>query len=306
MHQYWAYGLLVESEIEFPELLPYQFEKADVTIHIGKTPEALSGEDVVHRVRVSISPNEYLLKLLNIANYYATNGNTITIEPLQDGDEKSVRLFALSNAFAAILYQRNLIPLHASGIFYKDGVVLFCGESGSGKSTTVTALQQKGYKVFTDDVCVLQQQNDGSVTVVPSYPMIKLWEDSYSKIGIKKSENQERIREELPKYANFNHNTFSTIPQNKIISLFILECSNIVNGTFLSSINGIEAFEKLQKNIYRPLQLNGTSKRPLVFKAINAALQKTPVYKCERLKYTNTLDKLTNLIEEKILLHGNL
>ena len=109
MHQYWAYGLLVESEIEFPELLPFEFEKSDVTLCIGKTPETLTGEDVVHRVRVSISPNEYLLKFLNIANYYVANGNEIVIQPLPEGDEKSIRLFALSNAFAAILYQRNLI-----------------------------------------------------------------------------------------------------------------------------------------------------------------------------------------------------
>ena len=36
---------------------------------------------------------------MNIANYYAANGNQIVIEPLQGSDEKSVRLFALSNAF---------------------------------------------------------------------------------------------------------------------------------------------------------------------------------------------------------------
>ncbi|MCX6205012.1 MAG: serine kinase, partial [Bacteroidetes bacterium] len=63
MHQYWAYGLLVESEIEFPELLPYQFEKAEVTVHIGKTPKSIEGDDVLHKVSVSMSPNQYLLHL---------------------------------------------------------------------------------------------------------------------------------------------------------------------------------------------------------------------------------------------------
>jgi len=210
MHQYWAYGLLVESEIAFPELLPYQFEKADVRIKKGKTPENLAGEDVLQRVRVSISPSEYLLKMPSIGNYYVSNGDKIIIEPVQDSDEKSIRLFTLSNAFADVLYQRNLIPFHASGIIHNNEVILFSGQSGAGKSTLLTALQQKGYTVFTDDICVLSINKEGKVQGQASYPMIKLWEDSFTKIGIENAKEENKLRPQLAKYSRFYHNVFDT------------------------------------------------------------------------------------------------
>lgn len=300
MYHYWAYGLLVASEMEFPELLPYVFEEQDVTIRLGKTPEALTGDGVVHKVRVSISPNEYLLKFLNVANYYAARGNEIIIEPLPDGDEKSVRLFALSNAFAAILYQRNLIPLHASGIFYEKGVALFCGASGAGKSTTITALQQKGYRVFTDDVCVLQQQPDGSVTAVPSYPMIKLWEDSFEKNGLMMVDEEKRLRPELPKYANFFHANFFTQPQ-LIKQIFVLEQSNLGDGVHINPLTALQAFDEIQKNVYRPLQLTSMKKRNILFSFVNHLIKNTATYKINRPSNRNTLPELLLQIEAKLV-----
>jgi hypothetical protein len=297
MHQYWAYGLLVESEIEFPELLPYQFEKADVTLNIGKTPENLEGEDVLHKVTVSMSSNEYLLKLLNIANYYAANGNQIVIEPLQDSDENSLRLFALSNAFSAILYQRNSILLHASGVFFKNGVILFCGNSGAGKSTLITALQQKGYQVFTDDVCVLQPQLDHSIKVIPSYPMIKLWEDSFTKIGISDWGEKKRIRDHLPKYAHYFHNQFITDPQN-VLQLFVLDNSHKNSlDVQIIQLTALDAFDIVEKNSYRQLQMIMMKKRQLHFKQITQLVNGLPVFLCKRPEYGNTLDTLIETIE---------
>ena len=144
MYYYWGFGLKITSEIKFPELLPFEFvNPPDVHISIGTTPATLNGEDVVNMVQVSISATEYLLNLGNIAKYYAANGNRIIVEPLTGADEKSIRLFLLSNAMVALLHQRNMICLHASAIEYEDGVVLFCGQTGSGKSTLVSILQQK-------------------------------------------------------------------------------------------------------------------------------------------------------------------
>ena len=202
MYNYWGFGLTIASEIEFPEFLPYNFEEPDVIISLGKTPENLKGADVIKRVNVSMSPTEYLLKFVNIANYYVNLGNKIIVEPFAGADEKSVRLFLLSNAMAAILHQRDTISLHASAIEHNEGLVLFCGQSGAGKSTTVTMLQQQGYKIISDDVCVLKIEGD-VITAVPSYPMVKLWEDSFAKTGLTIGEEAYKIRPQMPKYARF-------------------------------------------------------------------------------------------------------
>src|SRR3954471_1894098 len=105
MNKYWGCGLHILSEIEFPEFLAADFEQPDITIKMGAVPESLTGENVVHKVKVSMSPTEYLQKVQNVATYYVANGTEIRIERKPDADEKSIRLFLLSNGMAAILHQ---------------------------------------------------------------------------------------------------------------------------------------------------------------------------------------------------------
>ena len=159
-YKYWAFDLQVESEIEFPELFPFTFEHADLKISLGVTPRQLQGDKVVQKVNVLMSPNEYIIDVIAVARYYAAHGNQILIEAAPDADEKSIRLFLLSNAMAAILHQRDMSPFHASAVHCEGGLALFCGRSGAGKSTLATSLQLKGYKIFSDDVCVLKPDPD--------------------------------------------------------------------------------------------------------------------------------------------------
>lgn len=295
MYYYWGFGLTIKSEMEFPELLSFEFEKADVTIRIGKTPEKLNGEDVIEKVRVSISPTEYLLKVLDIANYYAGNGNEIIIESLTGADEKSVRLFMLSNAMAAILHQRNMIPLHASAVHYEDGVVLFCGRSGAGKSTTATALQKQGYKIFSDDVCVLKEI-DGQLMVLPSYPMMKLWEDSFAKVGMEMAGEEDKIRPHLPKYARWYHSEFGIDPM-PVKQIFIIDPSNQAEEVSIKKAGHLEAFQELQKNTYRPVQTSTMKKRDIHFMMISKLAGVAPVAKITRPQQGNSVEALASYIQ---------
>jgi hypothetical protein len=297
MFHYWGYGLTIASEIEFPELLPFDFETADVTIHLGKTPEILTGANVINRVGVCISPTEYLFKFLNTAKYYTANGNSIIVEPMPGTDYQSVRLFVLSNAMAAILHQRDTICLHASAIEYGEGVVLFCGISGAGKSTTATMLQQKGYKVISDDVCVLKAEGD-FVTSVPSYPMMKLWEDSFEKTGVAKVDDTHKIRPQLPKYARFFHQDFDITP-HRVKKIFVLDV-NTSHEVSVSPVSLVNAFKELQKNTYRPVQMNAMQKRSSHFAIVSKLTTAAKIYKITRPHGVNTLEKVTGLIIQQL------
>jgi hypothetical protein len=299
MYNYWAYGLTIQSEIEFPEFLPYEFEKTDLSIRVGVVPDMLVGEDVVQKVNVSMSPNEYLLRFLNIANYYAANGNEVIIQPLPGADLKSVRLFVLSNVMAAILHQRDLVSLHASGIIHNDELVLFCGKSGAGKSTLVTALQQKGYKIFTDDVCVLKQSVDGRVYGESSYPMTKLWQDSFERLGLPMAEPGLMIRPEMPKYALFFHEKFE-ITGKVVKQIFVLDSDKHQDELKVYPLSSMGAFAELQQNTYRLGQINAMKKRNRHFKTISALTQYTEVYKSIRPKNENSLASLIAAIESRL------
>jgi hypothetical protein len=87
-----------------------------------------------------------------------------------------------------VLSKRGKLVFHASAVAIEGGVVAFAGVSGQGKSTLAASFAVNGFPVVTDDVLVLEPF--GQVFVVqPSYPSIRLWEDSeeaiFSKTVIK-------------------------------------------------------------------------------------------------------------------------
>lgn len=299
MHKYWGFGLNIESDIEFPELLPIEFDKADINIYEKSVPQQLESGDIVKKVNVAMNATEYLHTIPNVANYYAANGNEICIQPQPGADKKSVRLFLLSNAIAAILHQRGMIPMHASAVYHDDGIVLFCGRSGAGKSTTATALQQKGYTVFSDDVCVLKNDESNQLVALPSYPMIKLWEDSFTKIGLEAAVEENKIRPEMAKYARFYHDEFD-ISAQKIKRVFILETGNLNEHIEIKKMGPIAAFKLLQQNTYRHVQMNGMKKRDIHFAMISKLAGEVSVYKISRPAIGNTIEELIVTIQSNL------
>jgi hypothetical protein len=251
MHQYWGFGLNIESEIQFPELLPLSFDAADVTIRIGTAPERLIGKDVIAHSHLSISSTEYLLDVPAVAKYFVVDGNSITIPPYPTAEKNSIRLFMLSNAMAAILHQQKKIPFHASGIILNEELILFTGPSGIGKSTTLLGLMQKGYDLFTDDVCVLSQnETTGKIEAVPSYPMMKLWENTINYLSSHEIKRHQ-LRPNIGKYGVLQHNVFRTakFPVKKV---FLLNISTESTVDFaVHTLGNIEAFNALQQNAYR-------------------------------------------------------
>ncbi len=160
MFYYTAFGFSIASEIYFPELLIRKKPKsADIQIQIGSTPKSLD-EGVTDNPELWITPDKYLIHFKDSAYYYAENGKRIIVEPYKNAEPNSMRVYLLCNAMAAIIHQRKLIPLHASGIIIDNGVALIVGHSGAGKSTTIKALTKKGHKIFTDDVCVLKSKKE--------------------------------------------------------------------------------------------------------------------------------------------------
>lgn len=299
MYTYWGFGLNIKSTIEFPELMPAEFDLADLNIYNGTVPLQLSGEGVVNMLKVSMNGTEYLHTVTGVADYYVSNGNEICVEAQPGTDEKSIRLFLLSNAMAAVLHQRNMIPLHASAIYHEDGIVLFCGHSGAGKSTTVTALQKRGYTVFSDDVCVLKNNEGGGLDALPSYPMIKLWADSFDKIGLATAEEKNKIRPEMAKYARFYHDEFD-ISAKKIKQVFILDGNHKTEELEIKKLGPLESFKALQQNTYRYSQMNGMQKRNVHFAMISKLTAGIAVYKISRPAHINTIDALVSLIESNL------
>ena len=85
--------------------------------------------------------------------------------------------YLLGPIIAFVLRLRGLLALHAGAIEMDGTAVLVVGPAGAGKSTTTAAFALNGWPVLTDDVAVVAPRGD-HLDVVPSYPRVRLWDDS--------------------------------------------------------------------------------------------------------------------------------
>lgn len=85
--------------------------------------------------------------------------------------------YLLGPILAFVLRLRGLLALHAGAVEMEGTAVLVVGPSGAGKSTTAAAFALNGWPVLTDDVAVIAPRGD-HMDVVPSYPRVRLWDDS--------------------------------------------------------------------------------------------------------------------------------
>lgn len=301
MYKYFGFGLDILSEIEFPELSAASFDTPDIVIRTGEIP-AISNGKIIQSNDFSyiISDDELMLTVKDIATYYAGYGSEIIVAPIEGNSEtRSVRLFILATAMAAILLQRRLLPLHASAIIANDELIFLCGDSGAGKSTTLAGLIKCGYTIFSDDIIVLQKDTDSNVVNgTASYPMIKLWEDSLQTLDHHLFQDRSfPIRPGLNKYGIFFHETFNRLhyPVKKILLLK----KGTSNHIQTEQLTGMQAFEAVSNQIYRPILIQSQFLRTISFKIISQLLQHTEVILITRpvsCKPEHLLSVITSLI----------
>jgi len=156
--------------------------KVDVTILRGDVPEKLENA-VKFGVCYQLGRNALQLNVEGIARYLAREGSEIIVDSEPDADFDAVRSFLLDAPLTGIMHQRGMLPLYGCAVQVRDHCVLFCGISGSGKSTTAREFIKRGYKLLTDDLAVITEQN-GELIVLPGYPSQRLPLDVIKRGGL--------------------------------------------------------------------------------------------------------------------------
>lgn len=297
MFYYWAYGMNIESAMEIPELLSHKGDPIDLTIRFGKAPNKIPATPLKEIGSLQMSADHFRLEL-PIGTYYVREGKEIIVDTKPNADDKSLRLFLLANAMAAVLHQRLQVALHAGAIKTKQGLILVCGHSGAGKSTTISALRQKGYQVFTDDVVVLSQEATRLVGIA-SYPIVKLWQDSIEKLQIAGIGEEQRIRDQIPKYQHAFHTEFSKEPV-EIKKLFFVEKKPGSFSPTLQTLQGVRAFQYLKEGLYQNTQAHAAAYNEHLFGLLSAVAEKVPISLVTRSESTNSIEEVVRLITENI------
>jgi hypothetical protein len=297
MYYYWAYGLNIHAEIPFPELYEVApFDEPDAVLICGKVPQDIQGEFGFRSESIMISPKEYILHVKDVASYYVQEGKRIVIEKKEESDWDSVRLFCLSNAFAALLQQINLIPLHCSAFLANDELVLIMGDSGAGKSTTLAGMINRGFQPFSDDVCVpFFKEGSNELFMYSSYPMMKYWGDTFEKVDIGGGVKDRKIRPDMDKFGVYFHERFMT-GMKKVKLVVLIEKDATIEFVSVKKISGIDLFQRLERNAYRGEYLGFAGLKKEHFKLFTCIANSTKAVLVSRPSNENSIEELLNVI----------
>lgn len=242
--RYTVFGLTLDSEIEFPELLKTE-QSPQLQILYGNVPESLDPESF-KGARFQINKKEFLISIDNVVRIYYKDPKII-VQPLDKVDENSIRAFILGPVLGAILHYKNRLPLHASGILVDGKAVLISGRSGVGKSTLALSFYKQEFALISDDICSIEMI-DKNVMLLPGFPQMKQWPASL-KIFNENIEEFDLVRPEIEK-RNYPAKNFVTKNEIEISQIFFLKSHNKENIE-INKLSGIDKFSALKNNTYR-------------------------------------------------------
>lgn len=248
MHYYVLYGQIVQSELLLPEAneLTYIPNEYDVIIQYALPPSDVF-EKAKQGQRDDLSEQVMWFYLPGLVLYYVEHGKRILIwRESESISDLALRSYLLGSAFALLLMQRSIIPVHGSALSYQNHGIIISGPSGSGKSTTALSLRDYGYAFLSDDISALKLQ-DESVYILPGPPWQKVCHDV-----VTVAENPDEyyyIDEQRDKYAR-------KLTSGYIDHPIVLQCIFIIipdnnTTTKITKLEGIDKLHWLTHNIYR-------------------------------------------------------
>ena len=125
---------------------------------------------------------DYLLRFPDIADFIIpSSGGEIQCHLVSSAPLETIRHLLIDQVFPLFLSHHGFLVLHASSIATPEGAIVFLGITGMGKSTLAASFSLEGYPILTDDYFILDSI-DGQLCVTPSYPSVRLWDDSISSV----------------------------------------------------------------------------------------------------------------------------
>ena len=251
---YSAYGLIVRSEFELPELAPISegAGELDETLMIdviaGNVPDALPGATSVGEW-IQVRAGEALYLATDIARILVQGGTRVVVDMAEGARESDMRTYLLGSGLGTILHQRGLIPLHISAVLTPEGAIAFTGPPGAGKSTMAANLNAEfGWPLVCDDVAVMSLK-DGAVMIESGTLRCRLWKDALDRLGVP-VEGLEPDLYRTDKYGMVKPDLFVQGPQ-RLTALF--ELNPGADGAIeVREARGSEKLLITMRSVYRP------------------------------------------------------
>ena len=276
MHHYRAYGLTIASELALPGMVECAGIEPDVSIAQGPVdPDAVAG-DSVRNWRAQ--PGRLLIELFGEGRILVEQGNRITFE--REGTGEGIHLVAtiMGTGLAAILLQRELLPLHACCVKTDKGAVLVMGKSGAGKSTTLTGLLEAGCTMMVDDVTAIEATDDGVLRAIPAFPSVRVWQDVLDRAGVDYSA-LDRVRPDMAKYY-VPVERFHAQPEPLAGIIYMIAGNG--SEANVEEVPSAERFAPLRRMVYRKAFLESFGLQAFAFRQVTALARDVTMVRFER------------------------
>jgi hypothetical protein len=293
-------GITLVSEIALPELPLVQHHSAKphpVHIRLGDVPNH-SPRAVEIDPDCFATPTYYWLRIHGIGCYLITNGEEIIVCPEPGAHPLNVRAYLLGTCFVALCQQRHLLPLHASAVSSRKGVVAFLARSGQGKSSLAAYLAQRGFYVLADDVCLIDPAANGPAMVIPTAPWLKLWRNSLEHLG-RQVQGLERVFSEDDKYRLPLANTLSPEPIGRLV--FLETNPNQASATVMQELPAVEAIPLLMDLTHQAYVLQATGQLEQSFLRCSRVSSQARAYRLIRPWGLEHLESGVNTVEKFLL-----
>ncbi len=282
-------GFLVRSDFSICDLTPIDpgQTQADVRIRMASVPEAVHAS---HLALSWLQANlcECRVEIPSIGRFFIANGAEVLVDPDATTATEDLTPYLLGGVMGAIIHQRGLLPLHANAVEVVGGCVAFVGPSGAGKSTLTGFLAERGYRMVSDDVCLIRFE-DKQAKVSATAPRLKLWKNTLEALG-HRSEELKRVLSRFEKYSLPVNQAIDGLPLKRV---YLLAQPSGNGADTISRITGAEAMKSLADNLYCP-ELGWATRGEAIFTQCRVLLD---TVECYRLSRTLGFDEMNAIID---------
>lgn len=287
------FGWRIRSAVPLPDLLTWTGDdrEPDITVTVGPVPP-LKPPARTFSPAVQIGDHVVRVAIPAVAAYRVEAGRLVTIETSLPLTAPGIRIFLLSTVLAVLCFQRGRLPLHASVVEVDGRALVLSGDSGAGKSTLAATLVRRGFRLLSDDLCLLDTSIASGPLILPSWPRLRLWKQASEHLGIDTA-GLEQSRLGIEKHqvpvsaADFRVNV---LPPAFVVCLRFVDNLQPLSLTRLGKGEAMRHYLLIHR-----WQLGlALGQQPLYFTALAALVQSCPVVTLSRPRQFGTLDETAN------------
>nr|WP_247713701.1 hypothetical protein [Qipengyuania sphaerica] len=270
-------GLQIASQIELPEWQAFVCKKGEPDVRIVLSDEPCHDCPTDGSVAVG---ETLRFAVEGIGGWQVEGGRTIRLHPGLTADLPELRLFTLGSAWGALGYQRGFAMWHGSAVERDGRAVLFCGDTGAGKSTLAAQLCADGASLVADDLSRVEA-SEGNALIHPSSSRIKLWREAIGNFGW----DDYILQRDYYREDKFHCSAPKHLAEREAVPLAAIVVLGEAPKNRLERVSGAAALQAvMQGTIYRPEMLDalgGWSRQGALAAEI---IRTVPVWRFERPK----------------------